>query len=204
MYGFSYCSDFCPQAPSAKCLVKKWPKWRTSRWWRNSSPWSIFWRLLSNRCRCETGWILLTQLWLIVMGCSGLGQRQYQANIRNALLSKIKTFTMSGLEGPWSQINGTFLAGSPDVIQRLRQLGKRVFYVTNNSTKHRREYKTKVEQLGFGGDLVRWNSKRVFLDLQNRGNKTGANKCPFPNGRNCARIVKKEFFAQNARIVLMS
>ena len=48
-----------------------------------------------------------------------------------------------------------FLAGSPDVIQRLRQLGKRVFYVTNNSTKHRREYKAKVDKLGFGGDLVR-------------------------------------------------
>jgi len=45
------------------------------------------------------------------------------------------------------------IPGSPDVVQRLRQLGKRVFYVTNNSTKHRREYKTKVEQLGFGGDL---------------------------------------------------
>ena len=47
------------------------------------------------------------------------------------------------------------LAGSPDIIQRLRQLGKRVFYVTNNSTKHRREYKTKVDKLGFGGELVR-------------------------------------------------
>jgi len=45
------------------------------------------------------------------------------------------------------------IPGSPDVIQRLRQLGKRVFYVTNNSTKHRREYKTKVDKLGFGGDL---------------------------------------------------
>ena len=29
-----------------------------------------------------------------------------------------------------------------------------MFYVTNNSTKHRREYKTKVDKLGFGGDLV--------------------------------------------------
>ena len=39
-------------------------------------------------------------------------------------------------------------------IFRFRELGKRVFYVTNNSTKHRREYKTKVDKLGFGGDLV--------------------------------------------------
>lgn len=28
-----------------------------------------------------------------------------------------------------------------------------MFYVTNNSTKHRREYKTKVDKLGFGGEL---------------------------------------------------
>lgn len=45
------------------------------------------------------------------------------------------------------------IPGSPEVICRLRELGKRVFYVTNNSTKHRREYKTKVDTLGFGGDL---------------------------------------------------
>merc|ERR1719509_736890 len=43
--------------------------------------------------------------------------------------------------------------GSPELVQRMRQLGKRVFYVTNNSTKHRREYKTKVDKLGFGGNL---------------------------------------------------
>jgi len=45
------------------------------------------------------------------------------------------------------------IPGSPDMIRRFRDLGKRVFYVTNNSTKHRREYKTKVDKLGFGGDL---------------------------------------------------
>jgi hypothetical protein len=42
----------------------------------------------------------------------------------------------------------------PLTIFRLRQLGKRVFYVTNNSTKSRKEYKIKVDTLGFGGDLV--------------------------------------------------
>jgi len=45
------------------------------------------------------------------------------------------------------------IPGSPEVINRFRALGKRVFYVTNNSTKHRREYKDKVDKLGFGGDL---------------------------------------------------
>ena len=45
MYGFSYCSDFCPQVPSAKCLVRKWPKWQTRRWWKIST---FFWRRLAN------------------------------------------------------------------------------------------------------------------------------------------------------------
>jgi len=45
------------------------------------------------------------------------------------------------------------IPGSPEIINRFRALGKRVFYVTNNSTKHRREYKDKVDKLGFGGDL---------------------------------------------------
>ena len=45
------------------------------------------------------------------------------------------------------------IPGSPDMIRRFRDLGKRVFYVTNNSTKTRREYKAKVDKLGFGGDL---------------------------------------------------
>ena len=43
------------------------------------------------------------------------------------------------------------IPGSPEMINRFRDLGKRVFYVTNNSTKHRREYKTKLDKLGFGG-----------------------------------------------------
>jgi len=45
------------------------------------------------------------------------------------------------------------IPGSPEMINRFRELGKRVFYVTNNSTKHRREYKTKLDKLGFGGSL---------------------------------------------------
>jgi len=45
------------------------------------------------------------------------------------------------------------ISGSPQIINRFRELGKRVFYVTNNSTKHRREYKQKVDNLGFGGQL---------------------------------------------------
>ncbi len=47
------------------------------------------------------------------------------------------------------------ISGSPEMINRFRDLGKRVFYVTNNSTKHRREYKTKLDKLGFGGTMVK-------------------------------------------------
>lgn len=45
------------------------------------------------------------------------------------------------------------ISGSPEMINRFRDLGKRVFFVTNNSTKHRREYKTKLDKLGFGGTM---------------------------------------------------
>jgi len=45
------------------------------------------------------------------------------------------------------------ISGSPELINRFRGLGKKVFYVTNNSTKHRLEYKVKVDKLGFGGEL---------------------------------------------------
>lgn len=52
----------------------------------------------------------------------------------------------------------TALPRSADVIQKFRQLGKRIFFVTNNSTKHRRDYVEKCENLGFGGHLVRMKS----------------------------------------------
>lgn len=50
-------------------------------------------------------------------------------------------------------VGGDALPGSPEMIQRFRALGKKVFYVTNNSTKHRREYKAKFDKLGFGGEM---------------------------------------------------
>lgn len=42
--------------------------------------------------------------------------------------------------------------GSPQVLQAFRQLGKKVIYVTNNSTKSRNGYLKKVTELGFGGE----------------------------------------------------
>ena len=104
-------------------------------------------------------------------GCSGLAQSQYQANIICAPVDlNAKHASLKSADPNWI---GLFLAGSPDVIQRLRQLGKRVFYVTNNSTKHRREYKTKVDKLGFGGDLVRSSKRDIILSLQLKEWKQG-------------------------------
>ena len=54
---------------------------------------------------------------------------------------------------------GSFaIDGSPEVIQAFRKLGKKVIYVTNNSTKSRKEYLKKVTDLGFGGDLVSYTA----------------------------------------------
>ena len=47
--------------------------------------------------------------------------------------------------------------GSPQVVQALRQLGKKVIYVTNNSTKSRNGYLKKVTELGFGGEEVSYD-----------------------------------------------
>ena len=104
--------------------------------------------------RCVTGWTPSTLSWRIVTECFGLGQRQFQAIHLNTWETCIHDKAQRK-STPRSKVI-YHLAGSPDIIQRLRQLGKRVFYVTNNSTKHRREYKTKVDKLGFGGELVRW------------------------------------------------
>ena len=47
--------------------------------------------------------------------------------------------------------------GSPQVIQAFRHLGKKVIYVTNNSTKSRNGYLKKVTELGFGGEEVSYD-----------------------------------------------
>eukprot|EP01027_Heterolobosea_sp_BB2_P007195 GEZU01010724.1.p1 GENE.GEZU01010724.1~~GEZU01010724.1.p1 ORF type:complete len:327 (-),score=71.84 GEZU01010724.1:14-973(-) len=43
------------------------------------------------------------------------------------------------------------LEGAQDTIRMLRAMGKRVFFVTNNSTKSRAQYAEKLESLGFAG-----------------------------------------------------
>ncbi|XP_045485286.1 glycerol-3-phosphate phosphatase isoform X1 [Pieris rapae] len=46
-------------------------------------------------------------------------------------------------------INNNAIPGSADVINYFRKLGKRVFYVTNNSTKVRADFALKAQELGF-------------------------------------------------------
>lgn len=62
------------------------------------------------------------------------------------------------------------ISGSPDVINRFKELGKKVFFVTNNSTKTRQEFVQKAVDLGFnmteeGIVSTSWSAAKY---LQNR------------------------------------
>lgn len=45
------------------------------------------------------------------------------------------------------------LEGTPEVINKLRDLGKKIYFVTNNSTKTREEFVEKINRLGFKTEL---------------------------------------------------
>ena len=46
------------------------------------------------------------------------------------------------------------IPGISETLSRLRQLGKRIVFVTNNSTKSRREYLKKFRTLGLEAHIV--------------------------------------------------
>ena len=48
------------------------------------------------------------------------------------------------------------IEGSPEMIQKFRQMGKKVIFVTNNAGKTRKDYVKKCTDLGFGGSYVRF------------------------------------------------
>lgn len=49
--------------------------------------------------------------------------------------------------GPFRK-GDSLINGVPQTIDRLRSLGKRIFFVTNNSTKSRKGYLHKFQKLG--------------------------------------------------------
>lgn len=51
-------------------------------------------------------------------------------------------------------IDNNAIPGSADTMNMLRERGKKIFYVTNNSTKIRSEFAAKAQELGFIANSV--------------------------------------------------
>lgn len=60
-------------------------------------------------------------------------------------------------------IDNNAIAGAAEAMNHFRKLGKKIFYVTNNSTKIRSDFAAKATQLGFIANPVRYPS---YLLLQ--------------------------------------
>lgn len=60
-------------------------------------------------------------------------------------------------------IDNNAIAGAAEAMNHFRKLGKKIFYVTNNSTKIRSDFAAKATQLGFIASPVRLSS---YLLLQ--------------------------------------
>ena len=61
------------------------------------------------------------------------------------------------------------IPGSPEMIQKFRDLGKKIVYVTNNSAKVRTEYVQKFKDLGYHAEKVRLS--QVFGTFRTLGLK---------------------------------
>ncbi|XP_046674607.1 4-nitrophenylphosphatase-like [Homalodisca vitripennis] len=53
-------------------------------------------------------------------------------------------------------VEDELLQGSPEVINEFKRMGKKVFFVTNNSTKTRSEFLDKFRSLGFNAKKLTW------------------------------------------------
>ena len=75
----------------------------------------------------------------------------------SAFLSTFDT-VMTDCDGVLYRGSG-HIPGSPEMIQKFRDLGKKIIYVTNNSAKVRQEYVQKFKELGYHAEKVMMNKR---------------------------------------------
>jgi hypothetical protein len=63
-------------------------------------------------------------------------------------------------------LGNSVIPGSPDVISHLQKIGKRVFYVSNNSSKTREEFVSKFSRLGYPASKVSVSLFTLILIIQ--------------------------------------
>jgi phosphoglycolate/pyridoxal phosphate phosphatase family enzyme len=68
------------------------------------------------------------------------------SNPQDDLLSKVDVFIFDCDGVIWR--GDSVIDGIPETLEKLRALGKKMFFVTNNSTKSRKGYKKKFDELG--------------------------------------------------------
>lgn len=80
--------------------------------------------------------------------------RKTLTNLANLSKAEIKNFVesfdcvLTDCDGVLWLDNNLF-EGSPQVLKYMRELGKKIFYVTNNSTKFRDEFVQKASKMGY-------------------------------------------------------
>ncbi len=80
-------------------------------------------------------------------------------NVFNLDFYSIFSFGLTGVLWMYNNV----INGSPEVINRFKEMGKKVFFVTNNSTKTRTEFLEKSNLLNFRMVEVCDSSKNIFV-----------------------------------------